>query len=210
MSLGPDCAAAGVVEAKWEAKDAAGNVMNKAFFNRNEPTRWPLFGGVTLGVWSWQPTGARGAVDPALAKTGQTPSAASGDGAAQIAAEVPQNTPTTTVRVMSAATFLSVSQTQPCVLPLKAYGTRYNPASDPTKSDGMAKYEGGRGSFQKLERGSTTWVSISGATLPASGQLQINIPWPKITTHYRFVLYDTTTAWGSISQMLTYDPTAGC
>jgi hypothetical protein len=210
MTLGADCTAAGVIEAKWEARDAMGKVMNKAFFHFGTANKWHLYDGSTLGKWTWHPTGAEGTGDVTLAKTSNTPPASSGDGAMQATVAIPQNTPTTDVRAGSRAGWKVVAQTQPCVLPLLAYGMRYDPASNVYTGDGQIQYAGGRGSFQQLQRGSTTWTSISGATLPSSGQLQINIAWPKVTTHYRFVLYDAATVWGSTGNLLTYDPSVGC
>lgn len=210
LTLGADCAAAGVIEAKWEAMDAAGKVMNKAFFNFNKPTNWALYDGVTLGTMTWQPTGARGVVNPAAAKTGQTPSVGSNNAAVPIV-EIPQNTPKTDVRARSVVYNASPDRgTNPCILHLKMYGERYDPTSDPVPTDGMIDYAGGRGSFQQLQRGSTTWTSISGATLSSTGQMQINIPWPKVITHYRKVLYATATTWGSTTPLWTENPKTGC
>jgi hypothetical protein len=207
MTLGSDCAAAGVIEAKWEATDAAGNVMNKAFFYFDQPTKWHLYDGVTLGAWTWRPTGAQGVGDAALDKTGKTQSSGSAE---QASVAVPQNTPTTDVRVGSWATWQVGSDPNPCVLVLSAFGMRYDPSSNVNTGDGMVVYSGARGSFQQLLRGSTTWTSISGATLSSTGQMQIKIPWPKIITHYRFVIYSAPTIWGATSYLLTYNPQAGC
>ncbi|MDX3003478.1 hypothetical protein PWY87_17455 [Kribbella solani] len=91
FSLGADCASAGVIDARWEAKRADGAVMKKAFFNFSYPTSWSVFDTTSLAPWTWQPAGARTRGDTTLATAGQnTPSTADTE---QIQATVPQNTP---------------------------------------------------------------------------------------------------------------------
>ncbi|TDO45675.1 hypothetical protein EV651_12864 [Kribbella sp. VKM Ac-2571] len=209
VSLGADCAAAGVIDARWNTKSPDGALQHQFVSRFNKPALpWNLFDTDGLGVWTWQPAGATTGGDVTLAIQGST--ASPGRTAAAEAISVPQNTPTTDIRFASEAYWNPANLTKPCVLNLPAGGLKHDINGDPASSVQWVPYAGARGSFQQLQRGSTTWTSISGATLPSTGKLEINIPWPKVTTHYRFVLYDAPTIWGSISNLYTWDPSPGC
>lgn len=209
VSLGSDCAAAGVIDARWDARTADGTLRHQFVSRFNKPALpWNLFDTDGMGVWTWQPAGATTGGDVTVATRGS--SATPGGKTASAATSVPQNTPTTDIRFASWAFWHPTNLTKPCVLNLPVGGLKHDINGDPASSLQWAPYAGARGSFQQLLRGSTTWTSISGATLPSSGDLEINIPWPKVTTHYRFVLYDAPTIWGDISELNTWDPSPGC
>jgi hypothetical protein len=56
---GADCASAGVIDARWEAKRADGVVTKKAYFNFDYPASWAVFDTTILSAF-----GEPGRIDP--------------------------------------------------------------------------------------------------------------------------------------------------
>jgi hypothetical protein len=202
FSLGADCAAAGVIYARWEAKRADGVVMKKAYFNFSYPTAWSVFDTTSLAPWTWQPAGATTAGDVTAAKVdGKTPVAPSeSEGANQVAAAVPQNTPATDIRMESRiAGYFVPADPDPyhrAWLFAIDNATRY--AITPHN---FILYGGARGSLQQRAQGAAGWAVIANLTTDSSGKWAINLPGPTVRTEYRFVLYDAQYIFGAIGNL---------
>lgn len=201
FSLGADCAAAGVIDARWEAKRADGVVMKKAFFNFSYPSSWSVFDTTSLAPWTWQPAGARTRGDATLAtKDQRTPSAAGSS--EQVQASVPQNTPTTDIRMMSKVESVPVSQEDWCAGNTAAvYAQRYAIAPH-----GLINYGGRTGSIQQLNTSSGGWFVLTNFTTGSDGRWKgYHKPVGTVGTvvSLRVVIYDGQYIFGSISPTYT-------
>jgi hypothetical protein len=197
FALGADCAAAGVIDARWEAKRADGVVMKKAYFNFDYPASWAVFDATSLSPWTWQPVGAVTRDDPAAAEFEQTPTTR---GTEQIQATVPQNTPTTDIRMMSVVQAVESSD---CRNHIQAQRYAITP-------HGFINYGGRTGSIQQLNPTTGGWFVLGSFTTDSTGHAVTDTvsPSPEGTIiSIRIVIYDGPYIFGSISP--TYTGPAG-
>jgi hypothetical protein len=196
----------GVVDARWEAKRADGVVTNKAFFNFNYPEFLTVYDTASLAHLTWQPAGARSTANPALAR-GNKP-ATQGPRAAretqQADVTVPQNAPTTDVRMRSTLGFACVlnhGDPNTTQIFFSTSSSRY--AITPK---GFIRYAGAAGSIQKRS-GTNGWSVATNFTLDSQGHFEGLLPRPGVRTDYRSVIYDAQYIFGGISnQSCTIDP----
>jgi hypothetical protein len=195
FTIGADCTAAGVIDARWEAKRSDGLVVKKAFFNFSYPSSWSVFDTTGLTKWTWQPAGARTPGDITLADNGQaTPSDT--NTTEQAEATVPQNTPTTDIRMMSKVDGVETD------IPyhVAVWAQRY--AITP---HGLINYGGISGSIQQLNAGTGGWYVIASFTTASNGRWDGTLPctWEGTTQSRRAVIYDGQYIFGSISPTYT-------
>jgi hypothetical protein len=200
VALAGDCASAGVIEAKWQAKRADGTLMNELYFNRTRPSYWDLFDAASLGTWTWHPAGARGT--GVLAKKNTSNSTASPSGAETAEAEVPQNTPVTDIRLWGGATlvswtFSSGPPTAPCGLNItfNASAIRYAAAWN-----GNVANAGAAGSIQWRPSGSSTWTNVASITTGSNGAGSVTRTFPG-KGDYRVWINDAQYVWASSSSL---------
>lgn len=202
FTLGADCAAAGVIDARWEAKRADGVVMKKAFFNFSYPASWAVFDTTSLAPWTWHPAGARTRSDTTLATDGEPTPGAVGT-SEQIEATVPQNTPTTDIRMMSKVEALetTLEEAEKCIA--SVWAQRYAIAPH-----GLINYGGRTGSIQQLNQTSGGWFVLGSFTTGSDGRWkgQIANPGAGTTQSRRVVIYDGQYIFGSISPTYTGVP----
>jgi hypothetical protein len=197
FTLGADCPAAGVIDARWEAKRPDGVVMKKAFFNFSYPSSWSVYDTTSLTPMTWYPAGARTPGDITLARTGQaTPSDANATN--QTAATVPQNTPTTDIRMASTVVAVASPECTGAV-----WAQRY--AITP---HGLINYGGISGSIQQLNPTTGGWFVLASFTTDSSGRWQgaMSNPGAGTTVSRRAVIYDAQYIFGSISPTYTGIP----
>lgn len=207
FTLGADCAAAGVIDARWEAKRADGVVMKKAFFNFDYPASWAVFDSTNLAPWTWHPAGARTRGDATLAAEGeQTPSTVRSE---QIQATVPQNAPITDIRMMSKIEALPTDDAD-CAAGVNSdvYAQRYAIAPH-----GLINYGGRTGSVQQLNTSTGGWFVVQNFTTDSTGHWRGNVKWPSpvgTTISARVVIYDGQYIFGSISPTYTGGTVPSC
>jgi hypothetical protein len=208
MQLGGDCTAAGVTEAKWEARRADGVLMYQTFFNARKPEKWHLFDKSSLAPWIWQPAGATGVGDLTVSRPDELSRSASPEDArsSAIAASIPQNTPTTDIRMASTVEMVTVADKA------QVWARRY--AITP---HGFINYGGRTGSVQQLNRASGGWFVLKNFTTDSTGRWTMDnidnaVGEPGDEISLRLVIYDDQYIFGSISP--TYIGTicgdAGC
>lgn len=175
-TLSSDCTAAGVFEAKWAAKydvlSGDGALMNELYFNRTRPSEWWLFDAARLGVWTWTPGGAQGSGDVAATTAGKSTTPASQTaGTAQVAADIPQNAPTTDIRLAATGQLASWTFEAGCWTTFTAVATRYA-----AKCNGHVSLAGARGRLEARPP-DRSWITNAGSfTTDAAGKATIRIP----------------------------------
>ncbi|MFC9688302.1 hypothetical protein ACFTSF_07145 [Kribbella sp. NPDC056951] len=196
VTLGADCAAAGVVDARWEAKRADGVVTNKLFFNFGYGDKWSVYDNASLAPVTWQPAGAYSSPDPAIAGQGRAQSAGTPSPAGnQPAASIPQNSPATDIRMMSKVDAVASEE---CIAEI--WAQRYAIAPH-----GLINYGGRTGSVQQLNTSSGGWYVIASFTTGDNGHWRGTLPntWAGTTQSRRVVIYDGQYIFGSISPTYT-------
>ncbi|MBB5977293.1 hypothetical protein [Kribbella solani] len=157
-----------------------------------------MFDTTSLAPWTWQPAGARTRGDTTLATAGQqTPGTAD---SGQIQAAVPQNTPTTDIRMVSK---IDALPTNNCAGGINAhvYAQRYAIAPH-----GLINYGGRSGSLQQLNSSTGGWFVVQNFTTDSTGHWRGNVTWPSpvgSALSARVVIYDGQYIFGSISPTCT-------
>ena len=196
VTLGADCAAAGVIDASWVSKRADGVVTNKLFFNFNYPESWSVYDNASLAPVTWQPAGARSTTNPAIAGQSETPATGAPDAPENQPADVsvPQNTPTTDIRMMSKVELLPYENDE---CHGHVWAQRY--AITP---HGLIGYGGRSGSIQQLNPSSGGWFVLTSFTTDSTGHWlgRVTSPSPVGSqASLRVVIYDAQYIFGSIS-----------
>jgi hypothetical protein len=145
---------------------------------------------VPLGQWTWQPAGAR-ARDISLAKdkSSATPEATSNG-----TLSIPQNTPTTDIRLASATPPIIWSFNATCShITYTASSTRYA-----AKWDGYVAHTSAPGLIQWRPVDSQTWTDVATFTTDSAGKAVLTRPFPGLGD-YRVFIKDTSTVWASSS-----------
>ena len=200
VTLGADCAAAGVIDASWVSKRADGVVTNKLFFNFNYPESWSVYDNASLAPVTWQPAGARSTTNPAIAGQNETPATGAPNAPENQPADVtvPQNSPTTDIRMASKVQALE--HDGECGHGL-VWAQRYAIAPH-----GLINYGGVSGSWQQLNTSSGGWFVLKSFTTGSDGTWTgpVSSPSPVGTqVSLRIVIYDAQYIFGSISPTYT-------
>jgi hypothetical protein len=209
LKVGADCAAAGVIEARWDAKRADGALMHQYVSRWNKPdVRWNVFDTESLAPRTWQPVGATTGTDAAVATSQPSASQTADESTGQsigAATTVPQNAPTTDIRMGSDLYRVSVPLTEVCKEDWKLQAKRY--AVTP---HGLINWGAAAGNIQKLPQGATGWSVVTSFTTDTNGQFYYKIPYPSVPTKYRAVIYDTQYIFGDITFTYDMNPQPGC
>ena len=168
---GPNCAAAGVVDAGWTAVSTAGDVDSIILENSARSGPFYVFGDDPLGKWTWRPEGAFDAADN----------------------QIFQYTPVTDVRL---ASYSRITPTRTGTkVNLKTLANRWW-----GNGDKFIGYASARGQIQYRTPGTTTWHSLKDVYSSSTGTYSYTYN-TTLTRDYRVVIYDapTNTIWGSTS-----------
>lgn len=166
ISKGADCQAAGVTEARWDAKQADGSLMEQAVFRFTQPYEWVLLDFQWLGAWTWHPAGAKAPGDPALArKDAGTPVPGASDPRAVQEITIPQNTPKTDIRSKSIAYISPSRPANSMLVTINTTVTRYAQTTD-----GFIGWGGAKGQIQWKRDFETTWKPLKDVTADANGK----------------------------------------
>jgi hypothetical protein len=197
VTRGADCAAAGVIDAQWDAKRADGALMYQLMFRWDYPETWNVFDNDSLAPWTWYPAGATTG-DITLAtnsKSAATPTPESSS-SNQAATTVPQNTPTTDIRMASGGRLYWVpADPDPYTHTYAFYVDASRYAITPAD---FINYGGAKGSLQKRAEGASGWTVLASFTLDSAGHFGIVLPAPTVKTYYRVALYDAQYIFGSL------------
>ncbi|MEU4395247.1 hypothetical protein [Kribbella sp. NPDC023855] len=159
VTVGADCAAAGVVFAQWDARREDGTVAHQYLSRWNKPdVQWNVFDDTALGLRTWLPAGATTGPDPALAKAGQTE------------ATVPQNTPKTDIRLKATGQLVSWSFVEGCKTTFNVFATRYA-----ARWDGYVKYPGATAGLQARPPDHSSIIYADYATTDSEGKASMTI-----------------------------------
>ncbi|WP_432947996.1 hypothetical protein ACQPXM_12490 [Kribbella sp. CA-253562] len=169
---GADCAAAGVVEARWDAYTADGTLVHQLIFRWDYPDRWNVFDSDKRGPWTWRPTGATTDLETDRPL-------------------VPQNTPVSDLRLGSTAYLTSRRDGRR--ITLSAHIGRYDVKTAATES-----WSGARGELQLREPGNTVWTTFKHVTADSRGEATEAFDLAA-RFDYRLVVPDTADTWGSTS-----------
>jgi hypothetical protein len=170
VTEGPNCAAAGVVDAVWLAHHPTTGVVNGAIFEggaRSEVVE--LVDAMPLGRWTWQPGGAYDAAGDTVA----------------------QYSPYTDVRVASYGRV--AAKRAGAKVKLRTTAARYWQGGSR-----FIKWAGARGQLQYRTPGSTTWHGLKEVYSDPSGTYSYTYT-TTAARDYRVVLRATGTIWESTS-----------
>jgi hypothetical protein len=173
VTLGPNCAAAGVNDAFWTAyHPSQGPQGAAAFFDGDQSEIVDLYDYASVGVWNWRPGGAYGSMGE----------------------RVYQYSPYTDVRLGS-YTRVAATRTGTKVT-LRTSAARYWPGGE--KFIGWAD---ARGQIQYRTPGSTTWRGLKEIYSNGIGAYSYTYT-TTAARDYRVVLRSTATIWGSTSPIV--------
>jgi hypothetical protein len=173
VTEGPNCAAAGVVDAAWLADHPTAGVVNGAVFEGGARSGVVvLVDSMPLGRWNWQPAGAYDAADKPIM----------------------QYSPYTDVRLASSG---RVTPTRSgSRVTLRTSAVRYWQGG--SKFIGWA---GARGQLQYRAPGTTTWHGLKEVFSDAAGRYSYTYT-TKAARDYRVVLRSTGYIWESVSPVV--------
>ena len=172
INQGPNCAAAGVVDAAWTATHPTRGPIDIIIYensDRSEP--FDIFGDDPLGRWTWRPEGAFDASDNTVF----------------------QYSPTTDVRL---ASYGRVAPTRTgSKVNVKTLAGRYWQAGER-----FIGWSAARGQIQYRTLGTTTWRGLKEVYSTSAGTYSYTYTTSAVRD-YRVVLYNATnnTIWGSTS-----------
>jgi hypothetical protein len=171
--LGPDYAAAAVVEAAWRSELADGTAMNESYFYLDHPSTWYVFDRSLTGVQYWHPAGARRAGDPQ-------------------SGSVPQNSPFTDVRLGSRSVL--VARRTGKLVTLDLLVSRYDPATHE-----FEPWPGATGYLELRAPGTDVWYPFRAVTVDASG-MSAEVVRLSAKRDYRLRVLDSADTWGTESR----------
>jgi hypothetical protein len=170
---GPNCAAAGVVDAYWIATHPTqGEGVEAAFENSARSTTVPIYDFFPLGKWTWRPDGAFKADDTT----------------------VYQYTPVTDVRLASYGR-VAVTKTGTKVN-VKTTAMRYWAGGSK-----FIGWSSARGQIQYRTPGTTTWKGLKDVYSTSTGTYSYTYATSAVR-EYRVVLYAVSTIWESTSPVV--------
>jgi hypothetical protein len=197
VALGAYCAAAGVIDARWDAKRADGVLMHQYVSRWNRPgVPWNVFDTESLAPRTWQPAGATTGTDPTVATRQPTLSPSAGKPSKSQSTEatsIPQNAPVTDVR-MGSKTELTASYSG---LTWTTTGTVTRYAITP---HGFIPYGGVVGSIQRKRYDATGWSVVKNVTADGAGKVSMTGEWDGYPSYWRIVFYDAQYIFGNISR----------
>lgn len=172
INEGPNCAAAGVVDAAWSATHPTKGPIDIIIYENSDRSQpFDIFGDDPIGVWTWRPEGAFDASDNTVF----------------------QYTPTTDVRL---ASYSRVTPTRTGTkVNVKTLAGRWWQAGNK-----LIGWSGARGQIQYRTPGSTTWHGLKDVYSSSAGTYSYTYSTSAVRD-YRVVIYDATnkTIWGSTS-----------
>jgi hypothetical protein len=202
LNRGDDCKAAGVFDALWDGKRPDGVLKYQAILAFDEPDFWLVFHTDSLSVYTWHPSGARAYSDVTLATDGRTAATppirtTGGQSPQATTTTVPQNTPTTDVRLGSSVGILASGRSDGTGVTITARAHRWaiTPAAP-------IVYAGASGSIQYRPNGGSTWTVLTSFTLNSNGEYPYTYK-PTQLRDYRVVVYDAQYIFGGISATWT-------
>lgn len=205
VTLSSDCAAAGLIEAKWAAKydllGGDGSLMNELYFNRTDPSEWSLFDAARLGVWTWTPGGARGSdITATSAGRSSTPAPRSAN-TEQAAADIPQNSPATDIRLAARGDLVSWNFVAGCKTTFNAVATRYA-----AKWNGYVSYAGATGRLEFRPLDHSWFTKLADLNFDSAGKASATVNTNGVTGEYRVwvnnvyaLSWDASSSWKAIA-----------
>jgi hypothetical protein len=167
-----DCAAAGVVEARWDAYTPDGTLVNQLIFRWDFPDEWHVFASGKRGPWTWRPAGAKTDLETDRPL-------------------VPQNAPITDLRLGSIA-YLTAHRDGRRITLTASFG-RYSTATAATES-----WPGAHGELQLRKPGGAAWTTFKYVRADSRGEATEAFDLAA-RYDYRLLIPDTADTWGSAS-----------
>lgn len=172
INEGPNCAAAGVVDAAWSPTHPTKGPIDIIIYQNSDRSQpFDIYGDDPIGVWTWRPEGAFDASDNTVF----------------------QYTPTTDVRL---ASYSRVTPTRTGTkVTVKTLAGRWWQSGDK-----LIGWSGARGQIQYRTPGTTTWHGLKDVSSSSTGTYSYTYSTSAVRD-YRVVIYDATnkTIWGSTS-----------